>query len=127
MKLSLVVLFSFLSVAAFSASIDSLENKLQTAQGADKVKVLNELFRAYIHTDPVKAVGYTREALTLAEQVSDEKGTAACYNNLGVAYRNQGALDVALGNYLRSLEIYVRLQHAEGIATRRTTSPTSIR
>jgi tetratricopeptide (TPR) repeat protein len=117
MKLSLVVLFSFLSVGAFSASIDSLENKLQTAQGADKVKVLNELFRAYIHTDPVKAVGYTREALTLAEQVSDEKGTAACYNNLGVAYRNQGALDVALGNYLRSLEIYVRLQHAEGIAT----------
>lgn len=102
---------------SYAGVIDSLENKLRTAEGADKVKVLNELFRAYIHGDPVKAVGYTREALTLAEQIGDEKGKAAAYNNLGVAYRNQGALDVALGHYLKSLEIYTALQHAEGIAT----------
>ena len=106
-----------LAASAWAGSIDSLENKLATAQGADKVKVMNELFRAYVNTDPVKAVGYTREALTLAEQIGDEKGKAACYNNLGVAYRNQGALDVALGHYLNSLEIYTSLQHAEGIAT----------
>lgn len=106
-----------LAASAWAGSIDSLENKLTTAQGADKVKVLNELFRAYVNTDPVKAVGYTREALTLAEQIGDEKGKAACFNNLGVAYRNQGALDVALGHYLNSLEIYTSLQNAEGIAT----------
>ena len=117
MKLVPALLFIFFSVSSLAASIDSLENQLKTAIGADKVKVLNELFRAYINTEPVKAVGYTREALSLAEQVADEKGKAACYNNLGVAYRNQGALDVALGHYLRSLEIYTRLQHAEGIAT----------
>jgi tetratricopeptide (TPR) repeat protein len=106
-----------LAASAWAGTIDSLENKLATAQGADKVKLMNELFRAYVNTDPVKAVGYTREALTLAEQIGDEKGKAACYNNLGVAYRNQGALDVALGHYLNSLEIYTSLQHAEGIAT----------
>ncbi|HWA33727.1 MAG TPA: tetratricopeptide repeat protein, partial [Cyclobacteriaceae bacterium] len=47
----------------------------------------------------------------------DQKGIAACYNNIGVSYKNQGALDMALENYLRSLEIYTSLQNAEGIAT----------
>jgi len=117
MKLPLAACLLFISLAGFASNIDSLENKLTTAEGAEKVKVLNELFRAYVPTDPVKAVGYTREALALAEQVNDEKGLAAAYNNLGVAYRNQGALDIAMGHYLRSLELYTKLQHAEGMAT----------
>ncbi len=105
------------TLVAAGSPIDSLENLLGKTNGADKVKLMNELFRAYINSDPVKAVAYTREALALASSVSDEKGIAACYNNLGVAYRNQGALDLALANYLRSLEIYTRLQNPEGIAT----------
>ncbi len=117
MKLSLLVILCFLSCTGFCNNIDSLMTKLQTAQGADKVKVYNELFRALINSEPVKAVSYTRQALALAEEVGDEKGKAACYNNLGVAYRNQGALDIALGNYLQSLEIYTSLQNAEGIAS----------
>lgn len=117
MKYLIWMSVGLITASAWGGTIDSLENKLKTAQGAEKVKVMNELFRAYVNTDPIKAVGYTREALTLAEQIGDEKGKAACYNNLGVAYRNQGALDVALGHYLNSLEIYTSLQHAEGIAT----------
>lgn len=102
---------------AWASPTDSLENLLKTVQGPDKVKVMNELFRAYINSDPVKALEYTREALILAESIADEKGMAACYNNLGVAYRNQGALDMALANYLHSLKIYTQLQNPEGIAT----------
>ena len=96
---------------------DSLENLLIKAEGADRVRVMNELFRVYINSDPVKALGYTREALILADNIKDEKGMAACYNNLGVSYRNQGALDLALSDYMKALEIYTRLQNAEGIAT----------
>ncbi len=117
MKRFIVILFLSATLGAMGSPIDSLENLLGKANGAEKVKVMNELFRAYINSDPVKAVGYTREALTLAQTVMDEKGMAACYNNLGVAYRNQGALDLSLANYLRSLEIYTRLQNPEGIAT----------
>jgi tetratricopeptide (TPR) repeat protein len=113
----LIFLFLIIVPPAFASPVDSLENLLKTAQGADKVKVMNELFRAYITSDPVKAVEYTRAALALAEKVADEKGQAACYNNLGVAYRNQGALDVALANYMKSLDIYTKLQHADGIST----------
>jgi len=56
---------------------DSLENALKTAKGDLKVKTLNELFRAYINSDPVKAIGFTREALTLATEIEDRKGMAA--------------------------------------------------
>src|SRR4051812_4524881 len=101
----------------FGNPVDSLENLLKTTEGDKKVKVMNELFRAYINSDPVRAIGYTREALTLATGINDQKGIAACYNNIGISYKNQGALDKALENYLHSLEIYTSLQNAEGMAT----------
>jgi tetratricopeptide (TPR) repeat protein len=101
----------------FGVSADSLENELKTAQGERKVKVMNELFRAYINSDPVKAIGYAREALTLATEINDTKGTGAAYNNLGIAYKNQGALDIALEYYIKSLDRYTSIQNGEGIAT----------
>lgn len=117
MKILLLSVVCLLSVISVSAQADSLENVLKTATGDQKVKTMNELFRAYINSDPVKAIGYTREALSLATSIKDQKGMAASYNNLGVAYRNQGALDVALENYMKSLELYTTLANGEGIAT----------
>ena len=96
---------------------DSLQALLDTVQGERKVKTLNELFRAHLRSDPVKALGFTREALTLAIEIGDKRGMAASYNNLGVAYRNQGALDKALEYYLTSMKIYTDLGNKEGIAT----------
>jgi tetratricopeptide (TPR) repeat protein len=96
---------------------DSLENALKTARGEQKVKTLNELFKAYINVDPVKATEYTREALSMALEITDERGMAASYNNLGVAYRNHGALDKALENYLIALQIYQKIDNKEGIAS----------
>ncbi len=107
----------FLSFGAFANPADSLENALKTAKGDLKVKTLNELFRVYINSDPVKAIGYTREALTLATEIEDKKGMAASYNNLGVAYRSQGALDKSLEYYLIAMRIYENLKNQDGIAT----------
>ncbi len=117
MKKNLLFGFIILSTLTYSNPIDSLENVLKTAKGDLKVKTLNELFRAYINSDPVKAIGYTREALTLATEIDDRKGMAASYNNLGVAYRSQGALDKSLEYYLISLRINDKLQNKDGIAT----------
>jgi tetratricopeptide (TPR) repeat protein len=115
--LPLLVLFFAYSTFAQDPVTDSLLTALDTAKNEGRVKTLNELFRANIQSDPVKALGYTREALSLATEIDDRKGMAACYNNLGVVYRNQGALDKALEYYIRSLSIYDTLQNKEGIAT----------
>lgn len=104
-------------LAPAAAQTDSLLAVLDTARNDRKVKVLNELFRANLSSNPVKAIGYTREALNLATEINDQKGVAASYNNLGVAYKNQGALDKALEYYIRSLKIYDTLDNKEGVAT----------
>lgn len=115
----LVLLFIAMSLEeqASGQPVDSLMAVLDTATNERKVKTLNELFRANIQSDPVKAIGYTREALNLASEINDKRGQAAAYNNLGVAYRNQGALDKALQYYITSLKIYEQLDNKEGIAT----------
>lgn len=106
-----------LTNVCLAQKIDSLNSVLDTAKADRKVKTLNELFRANLNSDPVKALGYTREALNLATEIDDKKGMAASYNNLGIIYRNQGGLDKALEYYLTSLRIYEGLNNKEGIAT----------
>ena len=106
-----------LTNVCLAQKIDSLNSVLDTATADRKVKTLNELFRANLNSDPIKALGYTREALNLATEIDDKKGMAASYNNLGIIYRNQGGLDKALDYYLTSLRIYEGLNNKEGIAT----------
>jgi tetratricopeptide (TPR) repeat protein len=117
-KYILTFLFvSLLISPALAQKTDSLVAVLDTVRNERKVKTLNELFRSYLRTDPVKAVAYTREALTLANEIGDKKGQAASLNNLGIAYRNQGALDKGLEYYINSLKIYEDLDNKDGIAT----------
>jgi tetratricopeptide (TPR) repeat protein len=115
------LIFSIITLSLASAfaqaPLDSLQQALTTAEGELKVKTLNELFRAYQNADPITALGYTREALALATEIGDQKGMAASYNNLGVSYRQQGAIDKALEYYISALKIYETLDNKEGIAT----------
>jgi tetratricopeptide (TPR) repeat protein len=118
MKVTYLILVGFLvSFTAWAQKADSLETALLSAKGEARVKTLNELFKVHINTDPVKATEYTREALSLALEITDEKGMAASYNNLGVAYRSQGALDKSLENYLIALQIYQKIDNKDGIAS----------
>jgi len=106
-----------LTLPAFAQKPDSLLAVLDTAKNDKKVKTLNELFRFYIASDPMLALGYTREALSLATEIDDKRGIAASYNNLGVAYRAQGAYDRALNYYLEALKLFEELKNEEGIAS----------
>ncbi|SKC53342.1 tetratricopeptide repeat protein [Ohtaekwangia koreensis] len=115
-KIPLILLCSVITLSAW-ANADSLQTALDTAKNQYRVKTLNEFFRKYHESDPAKAVGYAREALNLATEINDKKGLAAAYNNLGIAYKTQGALDKALEYYLTSLRTYESLNNKEGIAT----------
>jgi tetratricopeptide (TPR) repeat protein len=116
-KTILLIVVMAITSPAIGQKADSLESVLETLNGEAKVKALNELFREHLRNDPVKALGYTQEALNLATSIGDERGKAAAYNNLGVAYRSQGALDKALEYYISSLSIYEKLDDKNGIAT----------
>ncbi len=116
-SLSAIIFCSLLSSALFGQKIDSLLGVLDSAKNERKVKTLNELFRASQQNEPIKAVGYTREALNLATEINDKRGMAASYNNLGIAYKNQGAFDKSLDYYMTSLKLYEEIQNKEGIAT----------
>lgn len=111
------LLFCTLSSIVALAQTDSLEKSLATAKGDQRVKALNELFRSNFNSEPVKAIGFARQALTLATEIDDRKGMAAAYNNLGVAYKSQGALDKSLEYYLRALSKYDDIKNKDGIAT----------
>jgi tetratricopeptide (TPR) repeat protein len=118
MKIIFHLILVFVYTASFSQTkTDSLQKALTTTQGDLKVKTLNELFRVYINSDPVKAIEYAQQALELATEIDDKKGMAASYNNLGIAYKNHGALDNALEYYVQSLKIYESIENKEGIAT----------
>jgi tetratricopeptide (TPR) repeat protein len=118
MRTHLILLFIAVlySTTVLSQSTDSLFIVLDTARNEQKVKTLNELFRAYLKTDPVEAIGFAREALNLATKINDQRGMAAANNNIGVAYRNQGAFDKALDFYIQSLRLYESQDNKEGIA-----------
>jgi tetratricopeptide (TPR) repeat protein len=103
-------------VQAQQPLVDSLTRLLEASEGEQKVKLLNELFRATQNQDPVNAAAYARQAANLAEQVNDTRGLAAACNNLGVAYRTQGALDKALEYYLKALDGYRAIENPEGLA-----------
>lgn len=112
----LVTILIFAPTLVLAQGRDSIRSVLDTAKNQYKVKALNEMFRAEYNSDPVRAVGYAREALNYASEVGDMKGLAAAYNNLGVAYRTQGAMDKALDYYIHALRIYESLDHHEGIS-----------
>jgi tetratricopeptide (TPR) repeat protein len=114
--LSALLLFAsaFSSLAQRS---DSLTSALDTLRNERRVKALNELAGTYVDSDPVVAFGFAREALNLATEINDGRGKAAAYNNLGVLYKSQGALDKSLDYYMTALHIYDSLHYTMGIAT----------
>ena len=106
----------WLVMPSFGQTAAELERKLSTIEGTEKVKTLNLLFGAWIDQDPVRASGYAREALALANEVGDTHGMAAAYNNLGVVYRNHGALDKALEFYITAEGLFRKTNDKPGLA-----------
>ncbi len=95
-NLTLIIAFACTQLFAQSQASDSLLQVLNKAKGSEQVNILNQLFDQWIDDDPVKAIGFTHEALMLANEFNDQNGRAKAYSNMGIAYKEQGALDKAL-------------------------------
>lgn len=110
------ILFLFIQYPVVNPTIDSLQQRLENATGAEEVVLLNELYKQYLNNDPTKALEYTRKALALAEEIADPSGIASSYNNIGVIYKNKGDLDDALEYYFRALKIQEENQFIDAVA-----------
>lgn len=86
-------------------ALDSLHRAVETSEGQEKVKALNFLLNAYVHSDPAKARVYGEEALALAREIDYEYGISASLNNMGITYEYEANYEAALDLYLQSLKL----------------------
>src|SRR6187549_3929669 len=74
----------FCSVFAQQKLTDSLELKLKTVQGKEKVDVLNQLTYEFITQDNKKVEDYGHQAIALSKEINYPGGEARAYTYRGV-------------------------------------------
>jgi len=113
--LGLLLLGSF----AFAQSpVDSLEKSLLTAkEDTNKVKTLALLANNLSRVDPVKAIKYASESLSLSGKLGYKKGEANALTRLGIINYYKGELANALDHLLKALRIFETLEYKKGIAS----------
>lgn len=112
-----IIIFLGLNGSLISQTpIDSLETLLPAKSGAEKVKVLNDLSKAYWGKSSEKTIEYGNRALELSIQVGDRNGEATALKNIGVGYSNVREDTKALEYYQKALTIYTEIDNKKGTA-----------
>ncbi|MDN5215184.1 tetratricopeptide repeat protein [Fulvivirgaceae bacterium BMA12] len=96
--------------------IDSLEQELSGMEGSERLGMLNVLAEAYWFHNPDMTLRYAGEALTLSQDLNDEKAEGYALINICQGYLLKDIYDKALEYGLKSLEIRERLESKEDIA-----------
>ncbi len=111
-KLYILLLILFipnaLSFGNKQTKIDSLENKLKTAKGIEKIKTYNSLSTEYKLKVPEKAFDYANKAFQLSKELNNEKQQAESLYNLGEALYYKNNLKKSLDYYFKSLKIFMK-------------------
>ncbi len=108
MKYILVILFAgfYTGVAAQKkgqALVDSLENVLPKLQNdSNKVKLLNQIARAYMLFNPKEQFSYAEKSLQLAEKIQWKKGIANLHNDMGLMVGDTGNNTLARQHFQES-------------------------
>ena len=80
---------------------DSLQNRLNTSiSDTTRVLVLDKLGRSLMYSQPIVAMQYAQEGLTIAKKIGYQRGAALIQNRIGTVFR-------LTGNYGRSLEAHL--------------------
>ena len=82
----------------------------------NRVDQLNDLFKSTLNQDPIRALGYTKEALEIADSINYDKGIADAYNNMGVIQNRIGNLDKALEYFFDARRLQQAIENADGLA-----------
>lgn len=115
MRIFTFILLLLTTVYSQAQNLDSLE-LLASESNQGAIKANNLLYNHYINSNPKKALDYTLKALDLALTLNYKEGIAASYNNIGVFYKNHGAIDKAMNYHLQSLQLQKEINNAKGYA-----------
>jgi len=118
-KINIFIFFSFLWYCSFSQihRLDSLLKVLgKTVDDTARVNLLNELYGENQFSDPDKAYGYAKEALSLSESAGFSRGNGSALNNIGFYYFNKGKSSEALVYYLKANDIFTQIDYYKGKA-----------
>ena len=113
-----LALIAVASIAvAQDETINELRTALESARGAERIGVLNDLAKKTQANAPKESIAYATEALELAEDLQDIPGQIRSLNNIGVAHYFLAEYDRALELYADSLELAERTGDDEAIAS----------
>jgi len=101
---------------AFSQEIDSLKNKLQTVDGIEKLKILNELAGNYWELSPNERIPFAEQMVELSEKLKDQGYKADAYNYLGIAYNQLDETQKSMDYFMKALDIAEQTNDKDRIA-----------
>lgn len=110
------MIFFCSSFFAQQKKADSLAALLNSAEGKEKVDILNSIADIYQFIDTHEAIKYAQKAVELAENTGYEKGLASAYGSLGYAYINLDN-NRAIQYTNKALQIRRSINDKAGIAT----------
>ncbi len=109
-----------LSLISFSVSAqhvaDSLEKKLITAHGEERVNILNHLTYEFISVDNKKVVRYSDEAIELSKNIKYLQGEGIAHTYRGVYYSMSGQFAEAHKSLHKGLRISLAVNDRDNIA-----------
>lgn len=106
----LISLFLTSAILYPQQSYDSLEKKLSTVSGKEKVDILNELADATNRTAKLIPSEYAEQALKLARKIKYRYGEAIAMRNIGFNYYRRNELGKAEPEIKKALEIFLQLK-----------------
>ena len=100
-KMKLIMLILLIPVMIFSANskIDSLNNRLKTAESIEKIGLLIELSLEYVEIDTAKSFEFSNRALELSDHIGKHKAQA-----IG----NSGYIYYLIGQHETSLKLLIK-------------------
>jgi len=108
--LALLSLFQISSTTFSQQSFDSLQKKLTSVSGIEKVDLLNKLADATNRISVIKSSNYAEEALQLSLKIHYRYGEAVAKRNIGFNLYRKNELDKVEPQYKNALEIFLQLK-----------------
>ncbi len=122
MNRTAVITFLIISAISFNNTFcqrsvaDSLENKLKSLIGKEKIDVLNVLADKYNYIDTKRAIEFSNEAISLSQNIDYKPGLGDGYANLGFSYVNLDN-EKAIKYTSEALNIRKKINDRPGIAS----------